>query len=237
MAVATASPSAVGDAAASSSGKAAAAGAAPPHAQQQPHTTTSVGDAANNNTSTSSSTTSTATTTTSAAAAAAKGVTYRQYVDEHDLPAVMALVDKDLSEPYSVFTYRYFLAQWPQLCFLAHDGGRDGPPIGVVVCKVEPHRGRQLRGYLAMLVVDKSARGRGVGAFLFFILSRLRVCLLLYREKQFVQSLLACYANNNLKSKATTKTTTKTKQARRSRAWRSKQWPTPAPRRSRSRPR
>jgi len=37
--------------------------------------------------------------------------TQTQYTDELELPAVMALIDKDLSEPYSIFTYRYFLAQ------------------------------------------------------------------------------------------------------------------------------
>ena len=31
---------------------------------------------------------------------------YRQYTDERDLPLVMALVDAELSEPYSIFTYR-----------------------------------------------------------------------------------------------------------------------------------
>jgi peptide alpha-N-acetyltransferase len=29
-----------------------------------------------------------------------------QYADERDLPFVMALVDAELSEPYSIFTYR-----------------------------------------------------------------------------------------------------------------------------------
>jgi hypothetical protein len=29
-----------------------------------------------------------------------------------------ALIEKDLSEPYSVFTYRYFLNNWPDLCLL-----------------------------------------------------------------------------------------------------------------------
>ncbi len=32
---------------------------------------------------------------------------------------MMELIDKDLSEPYSIFTYRYFLRQWPQLCYMA----------------------------------------------------------------------------------------------------------------------
>lgn len=33
----------------------------------------------------------------------------------------MSLVDAELSEPYSIFTYRYFLRNWPHLCFLAFD--------------------------------------------------------------------------------------------------------------------
>lgn len=47
-----------------------------------------------------------------------------QYRDERDLPIVMSLVDSELSEPYSIFTYRYFLQQWPQLCFIAYDGDK-----------------------------------------------------------------------------------------------------------------
>jgi len=151
----------------------------------------------------------------------------------------MELIDRDLSEPYSIFTYRYFVAQWPKLCFLAVDpaqkgGGEgaaaaaaapaarekatsapacasasasaaaagkttttatttttttptaakpgseahhhrapvllpdgEGAAAGVVVCKAEPHRERNVvRGYLAMLVVGPSHRGRGLGAHL-----------------------------------------------------------------------
>ena len=32
---------------------------------------------------------------------------------------IMELVDRDLSEPYSIFTYRYFLHSWPDLCICA----------------------------------------------------------------------------------------------------------------------
>ena len=73
----------------------------------------------------------------------------------------MDLIDKSLSEPYSVFTYRYFLHQWPNLCYLAFDGDK---PIGVVVCKMDDHRGH-LRGYIAMLVVDNTYRGKGLGGW------------------------------------------------------------------------
>jgi peptide alpha-N-acetyltransferase len=83
-----------------------------------------------------------------------------QYTDEHDLPTVMSLIDNDLSEPYSIFTYRYFLSQWPHLCFLAYDGGK---PCGVVVCKMDVHREKMMRGYIAMLVVNKHYRGHGIG--------------------------------------------------------------------------
>lgn len=41
------------------------------------------------------------------------------YVSETQLAAISALVDRTLSEPYSVYTYRYFLHGWPNLCFLA----------------------------------------------------------------------------------------------------------------------
>lgn len=34
--------------------------------------------------------------------------------------------------------------------------------IGVVVCKLEPHRGGPLRGYIAMLAVEKHHRGKGI---------------------------------------------------------------------------
>jgi peptide alpha-N-acetyltransferase len=71
----------------------------------------------------------------------------------------MELIDKSLSEPYSVFTYRYFLQQWPNLCYLAFDGSK---AIGVIVCKMDDHRGN-LRGYIAMLVVDNTYRGKGLG--------------------------------------------------------------------------
>ena len=59
-----------------------------------------------------STSTSTSTTTT-------KNVS--QYSGEADLPLAMSLVDAELSEPYSIFTYRYFLRNWPHLCFLAFD--------------------------------------------------------------------------------------------------------------------
>jgi len=34
------------------------------------------------------------------------------------LPAIRALISQDLSEPYSIYVYRYFLYEWGDLCFM-----------------------------------------------------------------------------------------------------------------------
>jgi N-alpha-acetyltransferase 30 len=43
-------------------------------------------------------------------------VVYSLYEGEHQLPAIMELVSRDLSEPYSIFTFRYFVHNWSKLC-------------------------------------------------------------------------------------------------------------------------
>ena len=48
----------------------------------------------------------------------ASEIEYVSYGGEHHLPLVMHLVDQELSEPYSIFTYRYFVYLWPHLSFL-----------------------------------------------------------------------------------------------------------------------
>ena len=52
----------------------------------------------------------------------------------------MKMVDADLSEPYSIFTYRYFLHKWPNLCVCAMLGEE---LVGVVICKAEKEPNRQ----------------------------------------------------------------------------------------------
>ena len=72
---------------------------------------------------------------------------------------IVAMIEKDLSEPYSIFTYRYFIHNWPDLCFLAF---ADGRMIGNIVCKADRNKGAY-RGYIAMLAVEKSYRKHGIG--------------------------------------------------------------------------
>lgn len=44
--------------------------------------------------------------------------TLERYRGEEDLADIIALINIELSEPYSIYTYRYFLTQWPELCFM-----------------------------------------------------------------------------------------------------------------------
>ena len=45
-------------------------------------------------------------------------IRYTVYESEHQMPDIMRLITKDLSEPYSIYTYRYFIHNWPKLCLL-----------------------------------------------------------------------------------------------------------------------
>ncbi|KAJ4303238.1 N-alpha-acetyltransferase 30 [Kalmusia sp. IMI 367209] len=87
-------------------------------------------------------------------------VQYHGAKEETYLPAIRQLISKDLSEPYSIYVYRYFLYQWGDLCYMALDSSN--ALIGVVVCKLEPHRSGTFRGYIAMLAVRETHRGRGI---------------------------------------------------------------------------
>jgi peptide alpha-N-acetyltransferase len=42
----------------------------------------------------------------------AVAIAYRPYTNESQLPFIASLVETELSEPYVVYTYRYFLHQW-----------------------------------------------------------------------------------------------------------------------------
>ena len=88
------------------------------------------------------------------------GITYVRYKDETQMPAIMHLITKDLSEPYSIYTYRYFIHNWPHLCYLAIYGTNY---VGAIVCKLDIHKKITRRGYIAMLAVDKDVRRRKIG--------------------------------------------------------------------------
>jgi peptide alpha-N-acetyltransferase len=45
-------------------------------------------------------------------------IQYDPAYEQRHLPAIRQLISKDLSEPYSIYVYRYFLYQWGDLCYM-----------------------------------------------------------------------------------------------------------------------
>lgn len=88
-----------------------------------------------------------------------------QYQSDRELPEIMELLERDLSEPYSVFTYRFFIHNWPDLTLLCRETGSN-KLVGVIICKLESHRGKSRRGYIGMLAVDTQYRKLGLGSAL-----------------------------------------------------------------------
>ncbi|EKG17657.1 hypothetical protein MPH_05106 [Macrophomina phaseolina MS6] len=106
-------------------------------------------------------------------------VQYDGLNEEQYLPAIRQLISRDLSEPYSIYVYRYFLYQWGHLCYMVGPAtplvsaanlalpqalDDDSSLIGVVVSKLEPHRSGTFRGYIAMLAVQEPYRGQGIAS-------------------------------------------------------------------------
>ncbi|ODV74316.1 peptide alpha-N-acetyltransferase MAK3 [Cyberlindnera jadinii NRRL Y-1542] len=79
--------------------------------------------------------------------------------NDEELHALKTMISDDLSEPYSIYVYHFFLSQWPELCNIAK---LNGETIGVIICKIEPHRDVRSRGYIGMLAVKKEHRGHGI---------------------------------------------------------------------------
>lgn len=92
----------------------------------------------------------------------AQSVALVDFEDENQIDDIMRLITKDLSEPYSIYTYRYFIHNWPELCVLAFDTSSESY-IGAVVCKLDRNAEGRRKGYLAMLAIDESYRKLGLG--------------------------------------------------------------------------
>ena len=49
----------------------------------------------------------------------------------------MSMMIRDLSEPYPIYTYRYFVQKWPELCLLAYFENDPKKIIGCCVSKLD----------------------------------------------------------------------------------------------------
>jgi N-alpha-acetyltransferase 30 len=88
---------------------------------------------------------------------------FHSYQSEHEMSSIMSLISGTLSEPYSIYTYRYFIHNWPDLCFLCSNR-KTNELIGAIVSKLDIHKKVLRRGYIAMLAINKEYRRKKIAS-------------------------------------------------------------------------
>lgn len=65
-------------------------------------------------------------------------IDYRPYDPANTdlLNRMITMIASELSEPYSIYTYHYFLKNWPSLCYFAYF---KNSIVGVILGKLENH--------------------------------------------------------------------------------------------------
>ncbi|CAJ1008488.1 putative Acetyltransferase (GNAT) family [Leishmania naiffi] len=103
-----------------------------------------------------------------------KYIRYEQFGgSDEEMSFIVNLFTAELTEPYSSFTYQYFVFGWPDLCITAFgvesetkpDDTVVGDKVGAIVSRVtRKGAGMPLRGYVAMFAVVPSFRGYRLGS-------------------------------------------------------------------------
>lgn len=88
------------------------------------------------------------------------GISYVKFPGEEIIGEIMELMGKNLSEPYPIFTYRYFLKNWPDLCIMAFDS--NGIFVGGIIGSVEKTSKNKEKGYIAMIAIKDEYRGKKI---------------------------------------------------------------------------
>ncbi|UJR25503.1 hypothetical protein I4U23_006849 [Adineta vaga] len=88
---------------------------------------------------------------------------FHSYQSEKEMSSIMSLISGTLSEPYSIYTYRYFIHNWPDLCFLCSNR-ETNELIGSIVSKLDIHKKVLRRGYIAMLAINKEYRRKKIAS-------------------------------------------------------------------------
>ena len=84
---------------------------------------------------------------------------YQNYPGEQIIDEVVDLMTKNLSEPYPIFTYRYFLNGWPDLCITCFDKNNY---VGSIIGSVEKTSKEKYKGYIAMIAIKEEYRGKKI---------------------------------------------------------------------------
>ncbi|CAF1036423.1 unnamed protein product [Rotaria sp. Silwood1] len=90
---------------------------------------------------------------------------FHSYQSEKQMSSIMSLISSTLSEPYSIYTYRYFIHNWPDLCFLCSNL-ETNDLIGAIISKLDLHKNSLRRGYIAMLAIKQEYRRKKIASTL-----------------------------------------------------------------------
>lgn len=90
-------------------------------------------------------------------------IVYKTYGGESIINEIMDLMTEELSEPYPIFTYRFFLNGWPDLNIMAFDKDKNNKFIGCILGKCDKNKKGKMKGYIAMVAVNKDYKGKKIG--------------------------------------------------------------------------
>lgn len=89
---------------------------------------------------------------------------YCEYKGEEELPEISSMIAEQLSEPYSDFTYRYFLNMARPVSFTVYDRANNNEMIGCIIAKIDEENSLK-KGYIGMLAVNPEYRGQKIGTY------------------------------------------------------------------------
>ena len=108
---------------------------------------------------------------------------YKTYPGEEMIEPIMDIISRYLSEPYPIYTYRYFLNLWPDCTICCYDKKNNNKFIGVIVGNCENKKNNKKQGYIAMLAVEIEYRKKGIGKKL--VLNLLKILKDIYDVNEY----------------------------------------------------
>ena len=108
---------------------------------------------------------------------------YKTYPGEEMIEPIMDIISRYLSEPYPIYTYRYFLNLWPDCTICCYDKKNNNKFIGVIIGNCENKKNNKKQGYIAMLAVEIEYRKKGIGKKL--VLNLLKILKDIYDVNEY----------------------------------------------------
>ena len=88
------------------------------------------------------------------------GLKFRPYRDDRDLHDIRELFASEFSEPYQVWTYRFFAEQYPSLTFFAT---HEDKIVACCMCMLQSEYKQRVQGYIGMICVEDQWKRSKIG--------------------------------------------------------------------------